>query len=325
MYTIAVHSYDTGYGTTMGMMRTILLHASRNHWLRERLPRFRFARSAVKRFMPGEDIDSALNAAKEFQPRKISVVLTYLGENVSEPNEAKSVASHYRDVLGKISGAALDCEISVKLTQLGHDISTDLSYENMKAIIRDAEASGNFVWIDMEDSSYVDSTLALYRRLRAEHKNVGVCVQSYLYRTSADIDSLIPLSPAIRLVKGAYNEPPDRAFPKKQAVDQNYMALAMKLLRAAKENGTRVGLATHDPKLVAQICIAAEKENISKNLFEFQMLYGIRRGALSDLVSHGYRGRVLISYGPAWYPWYMRRLAERPANVLFVLRNLVWS
>ena len=276
--------------------------------------------------MPGEDAESALQAAREFQPKGISVVITYLGENVDDAAEAQTVAKHYSEVLSQIRSAGLDCEISVKLTQLGHDVSTDLSFDSVKALAEEAALKENFVWIDMEDSSYVDSTLALYRRLRAEHENIGLCVQAYLYRTAKDLESLLAVRPAIRLVKGAYNEPPDRAFPKKRDVDNNYYSLALRLLEAAKTGGTtRVAFATHDPKLVERIQLAAQAQATSKDLFEFQMLYGIRKEAMSALVRSGYRGRVLISYGPAWYPWYMRRLAERPANVLFVLRNLVWS
>jgi proline dehydrogenase len=180
----------------------------------------------------------------------------------------------------------------------------------------------NFVWIDMEETKYTDSTLELYRRLRREYSNVGVCLQAYLYRTAADLESLLPLKPGIRLVKGAYREPPALAFPKKKDVDANYLRLSLQLLEAVKAGGTHVGFATHDEQLIESIADAARQRGVVHSAYEIQMLYGIRTGTLRRLVAAGHRGRILISYGPAWYPWYMRRLAERPANVLFVLRNV---
>jgi proline dehydrogenase len=272
--------------------------------------------------MPGEDIEAVLRAARTFQPKGIATVLTYLGENVNDRTEARQVTVHYCELLDRIGSAALDSELSVKLTQLGHDISTELSYVNVKAIAEHALKLQNFVWIDMEDSQYTDSTLQVYRRLRAVQPNVGVCLQAYLYRTARDLDSLLPLSPAIRLVKGAYNEPGDRAFPIKKDVDANFLALATRMIESLGKNGLRPAFATHDQRLIDLIRQAAEARRVARDLYEFQMLYGIRTGAMDGLVGSGYRGRVLISYGPAWYPWYMRRLAERPANMLFVLRNL---
>jgi proline dehydrogenase len=309
----------------MGIMRTILLQASKSKWLRERIPQFRFSRRAVTRFMPGEDVAEALQAAKGFQPAGIGTVFTYLGENVHDAAEAREVASHYCDVISRIQAGGLDCEISVKLTQLGHDIGNEVSRANLLGIVERAEEAGNFVWIDMEDSSYTDSTLRLYRDLRSLHANVGVCLQAYLYRTARDLETLLPLSPAIRLVKGAYREPANLAFPKKKDVDANYLVLAAELLSAIQRSRTRVAFATHDARLIERIQANAEAKGIPKDAYEFQMLYGIRSAALEGLVRNGSCGRVLISYGPAWFPWYMRRLAERPANLLFVLRNVFSS
>lgn len=310
---------------TMSLMRTVLLQASKSEWLRERLPRFKFARRAVARFMPGEDVGEALKAAQGFNPNGIGVVLTYLGENVNDAVEARAVTDHYCEVLSRIQAAGLDCEVSVKLTQLGHDIRKEVSLANVQRIVEQAEASRNFVWIDMEDSSYVDSTLNLYRELRSRNPNVGVCLQAYLYRTARDLETLLPLSPAIRLVKGAYKEPPDRAFPRKKDVDANFLVLAAELLNATQRSKARAAFATHDPLLIDRIQAISEAKRIPKDAYEFQMLYGIRSGAMQSLVHRGYCGRVLISYGPAWFPWYMRRLAERPANLLFVLRNVFSS
>jgi proline dehydrogenase len=306
----------------MGLARSVLIAASKNRWMRERLPQFGFAKRAVMRFMPGEKAGDALQAAKRFQPEHISVVITYLGENVKDAAEAHQITRHYCDVLEQIRRLDVDCEISVKLTQLGHDISPEVSYANVKTIIESARDLRNFVWIDMEETKYVDSTLDLYRRLRQEFENVGVCLQAYLYRTAADLESLLPLKPGIRLVKGAYREPPNLAFPKKKDVDENYLRLSVQLLEAVKANGTRVAFATHDQKLIESITRAARERDIPDGAYEIQMLYGIRTGTLRHLVTAGHRGRILISYGPAWYPWYMRRLAERPANVLFVLRHV---
>jgi len=308
----------------MGIARNVLLYASKNPWLREALPRYRFAREAVRRFMPGENISEALQAAGGFQPEGISVVLTYLGENVTDAQQAGSVANHYCDVLRLISEAGINCEVSVKLTQLGQDISPELGFNNVSKVVEVANATGNYIWIDMEESRYVDSTLDLYRRLHRQHQNTGVCLQAYLYRTADDLRSLLPLRPGIRLVKGAYKEPADIAFPKKSDVDENFFRLSELLLDGSKDNSVRAGIATHDPRLVQRIQERARQAQVPPNAYEFQMLYGIRTEALRSLVRSGHKCRILISYGPAWFPWYMRRLAERPANVLFVLRN-VWS
>jgi proline dehydrogenase len=306
----------------MSVMRSFLLSASKSKWLRDRVPRFEFSRRAVARFMPGEDLNSALKAAEGFRPSGIGVVLTYLGENVNSVTEAREVTDHYCDAISRIQAAGLNCEVSVKLTQLGHDIGTEISQTNLQRIIERAEAARNFVWIDMEDSTYTDSTLEVYRRMRSQHVNVGVCLQAYLYRTRRDLETLLPLSPGIRLVKGAYREPARVAFPKKKDVDVNFLVLATELLDAIGRNNARVAIATHDERLVERIKTIADDKRLPKDAFEFHMLYGIRTSAMNGLRREGYRGRVLISYGPAWFPWYMRRLAERPANLLFVLRNV---
>jgi proline dehydrogenase len=309
----------------MAILRTLLLQASKSTWMRDRIPQFGFSRRAVARFMPGEKLEDALNAARSLHPAGIGTVFTYLGENVQDTAEASAVTKRYCDAISQIQKSGLDCEISIKPTQLGHDIQSDVSLANLETIVEQAKAAGNFVWIDMEDSNYTDSTLDLYRRIRERHANTGLCLQSYLYRTANDLKSLLPLSPAIRLVKGAYREPANRAFPRKQDVDANLLALAGQLLEAIGRNQTRVAFATHDAHMISRIQEMADAKGVAKNAYEFQMLYGIRSGAMNDLVRKGHRGRVLISYGPAWYAWYMRRLAERPANLLFVLKNVFSS
>ncbi len=303
-------------------MRSVLLAGSQSRWLRERAPRYWFVRRTVSRFMPGENAEDALAAAGRLKELGISTVFTVLGENITDKAEADAVAAHYEQVLRRIVTLGLPTEVSVKLTQLGLDLDPELCYGNLEKVIRCAGRDST-VWIDMEASNYVDATLALYRRARAAYPNVGVCLQAYLYRTAADLDSLIPLGAAIRLVKGAYREPPEIAYPRKRDVDENYFALTKKLLSGeARRAGVRTAIATHDRKLIRRTEELAAATGIGKDAFEFQMLYGIQRGEQLRLAREGWGSTVLIAYGSHWFPWFMRRLAERPANVLFVLRNM---
>jgi proline dehydrogenase len=304
-------------------MRNCFLLSSQSRWLRERASRYGFVRRAVSRFMPGETVSDALSAALILRDRSIGTVFTYLGENISDPAEAERVTLHYLDALDRIRDLGLRTEVSVKLTQLGLDLSPELCYANLKRVIEHAGPS-SVVWIDMEASNYVDLTLNLCRRARQSYPNIGVCLQSYLYRTAQDLAALIPCGLAIRLVKGAYKEPPDRAFPRKKDVDENYFVLARQLLSdEARSRGVRAAIATHDLRLIHRIIEYAESKKLGKDSFEFQMLYGIQRAEQYRLAREGWRSIVLIAYGSFWFPWYMRRLAERPANVLFVLRNLL--
>lgn len=304
-------------------MRSFFLLCSQSRWLRERALRYGFVQRAVSRFMPGETISDALSAARTLRDRSIGTVFTYLGENISDPAEAERVTLHYLDALDRIRDLGLKTEVSVKLTQLGLDLSPELCYANLKRIIEHAGAR-SVVWIDMEASNYVDLTLNLCRRARQVYPNVGVCLQAYLYRTTQDLAALIPCGLAIRLVKGAYQEPPDRAFPRKRDVDENYFVLAKRLLSdEARRRGVRAAIATHDLKLIQRVIEYAESKRLGKSSFEFQMLYGIQRAEQYRLARQGWRSIVLIAYGSFWFPWYMRRLAERPANVLFLLRNLL--
>ncbi|HYM00188.1 MAG TPA: proline dehydrogenase family protein, partial [Blastocatellia bacterium] len=229
------------------------------------------------------------------------------------------------EVLERIEAAGLPSELSVKLTQLGLDLDPDLCYSNVEEIIKRA-GEKSVVWIDMEASNYVDATLELFRRARKAYPNVGVCLQAYLYRTEKDLADLLPLGPAIRLVKGAYKEPAGIAYPKKRDVDESYFNLAKMLLSAdARKFGVRAALATHDRILIKRIEEAASSLGVDRSEFEFQMLYGIQRAEQIRLAKDGYRSIVLIAYGDFWYPWFMRRLAERPANVTFLLRNMFSS
>lgn len=307
----------------MSVMRNVFLAASQNQWLRERGTKYKFVRRSVSRFMPGETVDDALPVAAELRKSKIGCVFTKLGENVTDAHEAEQVMQHYVDVLGKIKAQGLVAELSVKPTQLGLDLDPNLCYQNLKSII-ERENPRRVVWIDMEASAYVDRTLDLYRRAKADFPNVGLCMQAYLYRTAKDLESLLPLGPAIRLVKGAYQEPPSIAYPKKRDVDENYFTLAKMLVSdAAQKNRVRAAFATHDCDLIRRICDHCQSQALPKTAYEFQMLYGIQRAEQLRLANEGWRAMVLVAYGSYWFPWYMRRLAERPANAWFVLKNLV--
>ncbi|HEV2348800.1 MAG TPA: proline dehydrogenase family protein [Terriglobia bacterium] len=273
--------------------------------------------------MPGEDVADALSAAVTLRDQSMGTVFTLLGENISDASEADRVTAHYVDVLARIRGMKLGTEVSVKLTQLGLDLSPEICYANLKKII-EAAGAGSVVWIDMEASNYVDATLDLYRRARQAYPNVGICLQAYLHRTAKDVASLLPLNPAIRLVKGAYKEPATIALPRKKDVDENYFLLARQMLdNESLARGSRAAFATHDCRLIRRITDYAESRRLGKDSFEFQMLYGIQREEQFRLAREGWKSIVLIAYGSYWFPWYMRRLAERPANVWFVLRNLL--
>ena len=306
----------------MDMTRSILLAASQSKWLRERATRYPFVRRTVSRFMPGEELDDAVAAARDFQSHSMATVFTHLGENVTSATEVDKVAEHYLMVLDRIQALQLPSEISVKLTQLGLDIDSDICYANLQKLIEQACVTST-VWIDMEASPYVDATLRLYRRARAAYANVGVCLQAYLYRTADDLAELMPLGPAIRLVKGAYKEPASIAFRRKRDVDENFFALTKTLLsEEARCAGLRTAIATHDLNLIRRIQELASSLGLAKDSFEFEMLYGIQRPEQFRLAREGWRSTVLIAYGSYWFPWFMRRLAERPANVGFFLRNL---
>ncbi|HEV2498534.1 MAG TPA: proline dehydrogenase family protein [Terriglobia bacterium] len=303
-------------------MRSLFLATSQSKWLQEHATRHSFMRRAVSRFMPGETVAEALDAASALRKESIGVVLTCLGENVTTPSEAETVMAHYLDALALMRERNLTAELSVKLTHLGLDFDPELCYRNLARIA--GAASEGTLWIDMEATPYVDATLEMYRRSRAAQLRAGVCLQAYLYRTAADLESLLPLSPAIRLVKGAYNEPPDRAFPRKRDVDENFFTLATRLLSVdARAAHVRAAIATHDRQLIQKLTQYAGAQNIPKDCFEFQMLYGIQRTEQLRLAREGWRTAVLISYGSYWFPWYMRRLAERPANAWFVVRSLL--
>jgi proline dehydrogenase len=277
----------------------------------------------VRKFMPGERVDDALLAAQELKPQGITTILTALGENLTGPEEAEDVTRHYHDVFDKVAAAGLDAHISVKPTQLGLDFDRGMCERNLDRLLERAEQRNNFLWIDMEYSRYVDPTLDLYRRARGKSKRVGVALQAYLYRTEKDVEALLPLGPAVRVVKGAYLEPPEIAFPKKADVDENFYKLCVRLMSPqAQQAGSLLHIATHDAPLAERLSRYATEHEIPSSTYEFAMLYGIGVSQQKRLAAEGKRLRVLISYGEYWFPWYMRRLAERPANVWFVVKNL---
>jgi proline dehydrogenase len=308
----------------MGLMRNAFLAGSRSAWLRERAMRHGFVRRSVSRFMPGETLEEALLATRALQQQGASSVLTQLGENIKDAREAEAVRRHYLDVLDQAAGQGLDAQISVKPTQLGLDLDRGLCLAHLKVLVERAERHGSFVWIDMESSAYVDATLELFRQARASSKRVGVCLQAYLRRTPADMEQLLPLRPALRLVKGAYQETAEVAFPRKADVDDAYFALARRALGADGGAAAEIlAIGTHDPRLIERLRATIAERGLPRSAYEFEMLYGIQRSLQATLAARGLPVRILISYGAYWFPWYMRRLAERPANVWFVARNLL--
>lgn len=306
----------------MSLARNILLRMARSRWLAEQASKRSFSRRAVRRFMPGEDLDAALGAARTLADKGLGSLLTQLGENLNSLDEAAAVRDHYLEVCDRVHALGLPAQPSIKLTQFGLDQSLEACFANVDALAARAERTGSFLWVDIEDSSYVDRTLDIFRRLRERHERVGLCLQAYLHRTPADLEALMPLSPAIRLVKGAYAEPPSVAIPSKAGVDAAYARLGEQLLVAAAGGEAFPVFGTHDLKLVAHLSAHAAQVGAADGSWEIAMLYGIRSAEQLRLAAEGRRVRTLISYGEHWFPWYMRRLAERPANVWFVVKSL---
>src|SRR5512135_1262620 len=304
-------------------MRTFFLWLSHIKFFRKLATKLGFVRRAVMRFVAGETIEDALRAIRELNAIGISTTLDHLGENVETEADAARAADDYIGMLDALSKSGLKSHVSVKLTALGLDLGDDFCRQNVARVVQKAREIGSFVRIDMEGTPYTERTLAVYRSLRGEFDNVGIVIQAYLYRTEKDIEALCNEGSKVRLCKGAYKEPADKAFPKKADVDLNYIRM-MKLLLNDKmrAKGTRGAIATHDPKMIDATKQYAAERNVPRDEFEFQMLYGIRRELQKQLASEGYGMRVYVPYGTEWYPYFMRRLAERPANVWFVLSNM---
>ncbi len=277
---------------------------------------------ATRTFMPGEHPDDALEAGAAIAASGRGLILTHLGEAITSAEAAVAVRDHYLRLFDQIRAAGLPAQISVKPTQLGLDLSFADCERHLLALAAKAEEAGSALWLDMEDSSYVDRTLELYAALRRSQASSGVALQAYLHRTPEDLSRLMSLKPVIRLVKGAYNEPKKVAFEKKSDTDRAYYALASQMVDGARTGRCSPVFGTHDLALIERIAERARESGIGKDKYQIHMLYGIRDSAQRRLVTEGHIVKTLVSYGAAWYRWYMRRLAERPANVLFVVKSL---
>jgi proline dehydrogenase len=314
------------------MLRTPLLYLSNSHWARTMVSRLGFARRTASRFVAGETAGDAIAAIQALNAQSINATLDHLGESVNTEAEAQHAADSYVTVLEEIQKNRVCSNVSIKLTQFGLDLGDDLCTRNVRRVVEAARRLDNFVRIDMEGSAHTDRTLAVFRKLHQEFENVGVVVQAYLYRTESDLQALIASGARVRLCKGAYQEPPDKAFPAKADVDANYFRLAKMLLDAARQ-GPQAGsggrfppmpaLATHDEKLVGRLEGYIDRIGLADKYYEFQMLFGIRRDLQQRLAGKNRPVRVYVPYGTEWYPYFMRRLAERPANLWFFLSNLV--
>jgi proline dehydrogenase len=299
--------------------RAALLYLSQHHEFKDFFSKLPGFKQVTRRFIAGENIDDAIEAVRELNQRGITATFDHLGESTTSEAEADADVREYLRVLDRIEATGVDSNISIKLTQLGLDIDQEYCLRNMRRIVEAAKRHDNFVRIDMEDSSKTDATLRIFKLLFNEYGNVGIVLQAYLYRTEKDLDEVLAIGARVRLCKGAYKEPAEVAFPDKRDVDANFIKLMQKLLAS----GVYHGIATHDEKMIAATRDFAARQGISKDAFEFQMLYGIRRDLQLKLAAEGYRMRVYVPYGEYWYPYFMRRLAERPANVWFVLKNLL--
>jgi proline dehydrogenase len=300
-------------------MRSFLLHLSESKRLAPLIMHNSLSRRVARRFVAGETLDDAVEVARNVNGAMQLASMDLLGENVSDEAGARQAAENYLAIFERIEREKLDSNVSLKLTQLGIDLSESLCQELLEKIVAQAATRGNFVRIDMEGSPYTERTVEMVKRVRAKYAAVGTVMQAYLYRTEKDVLDLIAAGCRLRLCKGAYKEPPDIAFAKKSDVDANYVTL-MKLLLPS---GIYHGIATHDPAMIDATKDFAREKNIGREQFEFQMLYGIRTDLQKQLVRDGFRLRIYIPYGTDWFPYFMRRLAERPANLTFFLRNLL--
>jgi proline dehydrogenase len=307
-------------------LRSLLLYLSRAGWARSLVTGFPPAWLVASRFVAGESLDEAIDVAAQLNRRNLSATLDYLGESVETAAEANAARDQILYLLEHMDAARVDANVSLKLSQLGLKLDENLAVTNLRMILEQARRCKRRVRIDMEESALVDVTLDIYRRLRfgEAFDNVGVVIQAALFRSEQDVRQLIEEGAWVRLVKGAYKEPPDIAFAKKADTDANMVRLMqMMLSEQARKNGAAVAVASHDEAIIAATNDFARRNNISKQDYEFQFLYGIRRDLQEQLVAQGYRVRIYVPYGTAWYPYFMRRLAERPANLWFFVSNLV--
>lgn len=301
------------------VLKDTLLYFAQNQQLRDFVVHNKATRGVSRRFVAGEALDEAVQATKVLNQRGIQVALDLLGENVTSEKEAQSATQDYIAALDHVKQTGIDANISIKLTALGLDLSQEQCEQNVRTILEKAKRYGIFVCIDMEGSDYTDRTIDITRRMHQEFEHVGTVIQSYLYRSRKDVEQLIAEGVRVRLVKGAYKEPNQLAFQNKSEVDQSYVQLMMMFLA----RGNFPAIASHDEAIINAACKFVRDHGISKDAFEFQMLYGIRRDLQEKLVKQGYHMRVYVPYGSQWYPYLMRRMAERPANLMFVLSNAI--
>lgn len=304
------------------MFRSTFLYLSQANWAKSLIMNIGPARRSAERFVAGETLPEAIEVARRLNDDGLEVALDHLGESVTDERGAVQAAQAYLDLLDAVASSGVRATASLKLTQLGLDTSEQLCLDNMRRILERARATGNHITIDMESSDYTDSTLRVYRTLRQEFTNVSTVIQAYLYRSEDDMRALAAEGAFVRLCKGAYKEPPDRAFPKKAAVDTNFVRLTELFLSAeARAAGAFLAIATHDEKMIAAAKAYIRAHDVPYDRFEFQMLYGIRPNLQAQLRDDGFTVRVYAGYGTEWYPYFMRRLAERPANVWFIASN----
>jgi proline dehydrogenase len=304
------------------MLRSLLLYLSQAAWAKRLVMNIGPVRRSAERFVAGSTVQDAIDTARQLTDRGLEVTLDHLGESVTDEAGALKAAQAYLDLLDAIHESDVRATVSLKLTQLGLDVRKELCLDNMRRILTRARDSGNHVTIDMESTAYTDVTLEIFRALREEFDNLGTVIQAYLYRSEDDMTALAQEGAFVRLCKGAYKEPPDRAFPDKSDVDASYVRLThLFLSESAREAGAYVGIATHDEKMIDAAKQYVAEHNVPYDAFEFQMLYGIRSRLQEQLRDDGYKVRVYVGYGTEWYPFFMRRLAERPANLWFILSN----
>src|SRR5436189_4667086 len=303
------------------LTRSALIYLSRQEGLKNYAARFSLFKKLTTRFIADETTDEAIAAIRDINARGCSASFDHLNEGVSNVAATDKEVREYLHLLELIDETKINSNVSIKLTQFGLEIDPELAYRNARRIVEEAKRRGNFVRVDMEGSSLTQVTLDIFKRLRSEFElnDVGIVVQSYLYRTAEDARELLKIPARIRLCKGAYDEPSDVAYPKKKDVDDNYVRVMQMLL----SSGTYHGISTHDPKMIDATIDFVQREGIAKNSFEFQMLYGIRRDLQEQLARDGWGMRVYVPYGKHWYPYFMRRLAERPANIWFVMKNFL--
>ncbi len=314
------------------MFRSMFISLSHVRWAQDTITRAPLSRNMARRFIAGEELGQAIDAIRALNAAGINATLDCLGESVSERPEAEAARDEYLRAIDAIDAAGVRANVSIKLSQFGLDIDRSFCLDNVHQLVTRARERGNFVRIDMEDSAHTDVTLSVLTELRREFDNVGIVLQSYLFRTEADLAAVTAAGIPVRLCKGAYQEPADVAFPEKSDVDLNYIKLTRQLMDAsaalgpADPGGRRpalAALATHDVAMLHAIKRHAERSGIARDRFEIQMLYGIRRDLQEALAHEGYAVRAYVPYGTHWYPYFMRRLAERPANVWFLASNLL--